>query len=189
MQTKPLLIGITGAFGSGKTTASSFFASKGFTEIPLSAFLEAEAKKRNNNTITRKMLQDIGNEWRESLGPGILAQKALNLAKEKKLQHVVVDGIRNLGEVDVLRKEESFILIAVVANRTVRFDRLKANPRRETLTWELFTKLDERDLGVGEKTSGLQGGMCIALADVFIVNNGSRKELEEKMVAVLQHYA
>ena len=57
------LIGITGAFGSGKTTAAQYLEDKGYTVVVLSKPLEEEAIKRKL-PMTRKTLQDIGNEWK-----------------------------------------------------------------------------------------------------------------------------
>lgn len=168
---KPFIIGITGAFGSGKSTASQFFASKGFTKIVLSSFLEKEAKKKGINNAARKILQDIGNQWRETFGKGILAKKAIALLQKDGVEKAVIDGIRNIGEIEVLRKKSRFVLLGIVADRIVRFKRLKNLKRREPLTFETFFQLDARDLGLGEKDTGLQVGMCIAFSDVFIDNN------------------
>lgn len=180
-------MGITGAFGSGKTTASSFFVENGFERITLSSFLEEELHRRSDAPITRKALQDLGNEWREQHGAGFLAQKALTHITDNNIEFAVIDGIRNLGELDVLRQQQYFSLISIVVNRVIRFERLKKNPRRETLTWDLFRELDYRDLGVGEKENGLQAGLCIALADVFVDNNGSPEMFTEKLRDVLMN--
>ena len=178
---KPFIIGITGAFGSGKSTAAVFFESKGFKKIILSSFLEEEAAKRGFKKITRKILQDIGNEWRKKYGAGILAKKAIALLKKEGVEKAVIDGIRNVGEIDELRKHHRFTLLAIIADRKVRFDRLVKLKRRETLTWELFTKLDRRDLGIGQKSTGLQVAACQALADVFIENNSGIEEFKNKL--------
>ena len=183
---KPLIIGITGAFGSGKSTASDLLVSKGFTKIILSLFLEEEANRRGIKKVTRKTLQDIGNEWRKKYGADILAKKALAFSKEKKFKKAVVDGIRNPKEIETFRKNGNFKLIAVVANRRTRFNRLRGLERREKLDWKLFDKLDDRDLGVGEARSGLQVALCIAMADIFIENNGSLEELERRIQKVVK---
>lgn len=175
---QPQIIGITGAFGSGKSTASSFFSKKGFSDITLSSFLEEEAHKRGASRVTRKLLQDIGNEWRTTYGNGVLAEKALEAVKDGI---IVIDGIRNVGEVEVLRKHGNFILLAIVSDRKKRFDRLHEWKRREELTWEIFERLDYRDLGIDEEEKGLQGAYCIALADVYIENNGTLEEFVEKL--------
>lgn len=177
---RPLIIGITGAFGSGKSTAADFFELRGFKRIVLSSFLEEEAIKRGVTKITRKILQDIGNEWREKYGTGILAKKARELLiKEEGL--AVIDGIRNAGEIDELHNNKNFILLAIIADLKVRFERLRKLKRREQLTWEIFAKLDRRDLGLGQKKTGLHVAECIALADFFIDNNRGRDEFYKKL--------
>lgn len=186
MNKQPLLLGITGAFGSGKSTASTFFATHGFTKIRLSQFLEEEISKEFAGTITRKMLQDKGNELREKHGAGVLAKRALDYIAEGKLERVVIDGLRNMEEVEVLCTNPNFLLLALVANRDVRLKRLQENPRREALDMQTFAKLDYRDLGVGEKNTGLQTGMCIALADVYVENNGNETELKKRLAPYLE---
>lgn len=183
MQDKSLIIGITGAFGSGKSTAADFFESKGFHKITLSYFLEQEAGKRGIRKKHRKILQDIGNEWREKFGRGILARKALEYFEKNNIKKAVIDGIRNIGEVEVFSKRK-FVLVAIVANREIRFERVKGKKGREKVTKEIFKKLDMRDLGIGEKTTGLQVAFCIAIADVFISNNRDKKYFEEKLRAL-----
>ena len=180
------IIGITGAFGSGKTTTANFFATRGFTKIILSSFLEEEAKKRTPEKITRKMLQDIGNEWREKYGKGVLASKTLGYIEKNNLTRVVIDGIRNIGEIEILRSSKNFILIGVIANRKTRFKRLQSFERREKLNWDLFQKLDYRDLGIGEKDTGLQVAYCLALADMFVENNERIQNLETKLDQIVK---
>lgn len=181
------IIGITGAFGSGKSTAAAFFELKGFKKIVLSKFLEEEAKRRGLN-VTRKILQDIGNEWRENRGVSILADKVIEEIAKQKLDKVVIDGIRNVAEIEKFRNSASFTLIAIVLGRKVRFNRLKKLRRREDLTWELFENLDNRDAGVGEKETGLQVDKCIDLVDYRIENRGSKEEFKNKLEAVFKKY-
>lgn len=182
MQAKTLIIGITGAFGSGKTTAAQYFKSKGFLKITLSFFLEKEVRRRGFKKITRQTLQDIGNEWREKYGRGILARKTLKYLKKIKVKKAVIDGIRNVGEIEEFRKRsENFILLAMVADRKIRFERLKKLKKRELLTPKIFEKLDMRDLGIGEKSAGLQVAYCMAVADVFLTNNQTKKEFIIKL--------
>lgn len=178
------IIGLTGAFGSGKSTAAAFFEKKGYTVIILSSYLEKEAKKRKL-PITRKVLQDIGNLWREERGVDILIKYALDESSKNK--KIVIDGIRNLGEVEALRKRGG-VLLAIVADREVRFGRLKSLKRREKLTPSLFTKLDLRDLGVNEKITGLQTAFCIAFADAYIDSNSSMSDFEIKLNKFLNEY-
>lgn len=181
MKNKHLIIGITGAFGSGKTTAADFLKNLGFTKISLVQFLEEELESRGEKRITRKLLQDLGNQLREKYGAGVLAQKALELINRKAMPKAVVEGFRNSLEIDEFRKQNNFKLIGIVVNRRIRFDRLKKLDRREKLNWELFNKLDNRDLGVGEGKRGLQVAICLALSDIFIENNRGLGELKNRI--------
>lgn len=182
LKQKPLIIGITGAFGSGKSTAADFLESLGFTKISLAHFLEEELMNRGEKKITRKLLQDLGNEWRGKYGSEILAKKALELIEKKGMQKVVVEGFRNKLEIDEFRGFRNFKLIGIVVNRRIRFERLKELDRREKLDWKLFNELDNRDLGIGETRDGLQTAICLALSDIFIENNYGLKELKNKVV-------
>lgn len=183
---KPLIIGITGAFGSGKSTAAEILETLGCTKISLVQFLEETLVSRGEKKITRKLLQDLGNEWREKYGGGILAKKALALINEKAIGKAVVEGFRNSLEVSEFRKQSNFRLIGIVVNRRIRFDRLKKLVRREKLNWELFNKLDNRDLGIGEGKNGLQVAICLALSDIFIENNRGLGEFRDKIQDALK---
>ncbi len=178
------IIGITGAFGSGKSTAADFFEGNGFKKIILSNFLEEEARKRGVEII-RKVLQDMGNEWREKQGASVLADKVIEQILKQKLEKVVIDGIRNVGEIKKLQNFGNFTLISIVSSRKNRFERLKKLKRREALIWELFEKLDSRDAGIGEKETGLHVDECIKLADISIENNGREEEYVEKLKNLL----
>lgn len=183
---KVKIIGITGTFGSGKSIAADFLATKGFTKIALSKFLEDALIYSGEKEITRKKLQDLGNSWREMHGAGVLGKKAVEHIDEKNLEKVVVEGIRNIKEIEELKKIGEVNLVALLVDRSIRFKRLTKLKRREKLTPELFEKLDLRDMGVGEKDTGLQVAICIAISDIFIENNKTEKELFEKLSSVLK---
>lgn len=176
------VVAITGAFGSGKSTAASFFETRGFKKITLSSFLEEELERKGQK-ITRKNLQDLGNAWRKEKGSGILAKKALEFIISSGIKKAVIDGIRNLGEVEEFKNKCKFILLGIVADREKRFERVKKLRNRETLTWDLFNKLDFRDLGIEEENvTGLQVAKCLAISDYFIDSNDEKnykKKLEE----------
>ena len=186
LENKPQIIGITGAFGSGKSTAAEILKNLEFTKISLAQFLEEELENREENKITRHLLQNLGNEWRERFGPEILAKKAIELIKRQKIEKAVVEGFRNKFEIEEFRKCSNFKLIGVVVNRRIRFERLKKLKRREKLNWKLFNKLDNRDLGIGEGKNGLQVAICLALSDIFIENNHGLSELKNKIQAAVK---
>lgn len=188
MSLKPTVIGITGPFGSGKTTAASFFETKGFRKITLSSFLE-EQLKLDSKKISRKNLQDLGNSWRDREGSGALAKKALEFVFQNNIEKAVIDGIRNLGEIDEFKKASKFTLLGVIADRNVRFERIKKLKNREELNRELFDQLDLRDLGITEDMeTGLQVAKCLAVSDYFI-NSNDENEYQQRLEEFLKKIA
>jgi len=186
---KHTLIGIAGAFGSGKSTAATILKSYGFQTVSLVEPLEEELTKRGEIPLIRTKLQDLGNEWRVQYGNAILMEKALEKVREQNWEKVVIEGYRNSSEIKRFRQEENTLLISLVVNRAIRFERLQQVKRREELTREVFDRLDDRDLGINEGQSGLQTAICIALADIFIENNGTVEQLTDKLKTMLTTYA
>src|SRR5262245_31389259 len=104
-----LVIGLTGPFGTGcSTVADELEQREGFSAIRLSRFLMEEWKRQNPDRENRRGdLQTLGDEIRrESNDPGILARKEIARLKNDTVNYgrIVFDGIRNVGEINVLRE-------------------------------------------------------------------------------------
>mgnify|MGYP001595278507 FL=1 len=176
------IIGIVGPFGSGKSTVAKYLEKKfGYEKITLSSFLRKEANNRGVKKMTRKLLQDIGNEFRVKMGPEVLAKLAIEEVKLRKIKKAIIDGIRNPAEIEFLRKQGNFILWGISANIKYRFQRLKKLKSKAVLSWEDFQKYDARDKGKGQKTTGLLTGKCFDMAERMIENNGTKKEFLEQI--------
>lgn len=178
------VIGLTGTIGSGKDVAREILEKK-FTivSVRLSDLLETNALKKKGIKITRVMQQNLGNELRQKYGSHILAKIALDLmGKNNEIK--IIDGIRNPGEVDFLKKQfgDDFKLIAIDAPQQVRFERVvKRNRASDPKTWEEFVAVDERDQGKDQPEYGQQVRKCIEMADVVIQNDDSMDEFQKKV--------
>ncbi|MEM5772679.1 MAG: AAA family ATPase [Candidatus Aenigmatarchaeota archaeon] len=179
------VIGITGTIGSGKEVVKEALA-RNFNcySVSLSSVIQAQMK----NKADRKTLQDMGNELRKKYGNFILAKLATDYLQRDK-EMIIVDGIRNPGEVDYLRKTfgNKFFLIGVDASRELRWERIKARGREgDPKTWEEFLAADERDQGKGEPLYGQRVRECLQMADFLIVNDGTQEEVNEKINLFLE---
>jgi dephospho-CoA kinase len=174
------VVGITGTIGSGKEVVKEALA-KNFNcySVSLSSVIQAQMKKKAD----RKSLQDMGNELRKKYGNFILAKLATDYMQRDK-EMIIVEGIRNPGEVDYLKKTfgNKFFLIAVDAPKELRWERIKARAREgDPKTWEEFLEVDERDQGVGEPLYGQRVRECIQMADFLLVNDGSLEEFQNRI--------
>ncbi len=183
-------VGVVGQIAVGKGILVDYLIKKlGFVSFSLSSILHEELKGKGIKGFTRKTLQDMGDELRKKEGDDILARKAIEILKTNGGRHVVIEGIRNPGEVEFLKKNPSFILIGVKANRELRFKRLlqRAKPW-DPKTWNDFVKVDRRDLGVGQKRSGQQVGKCLAYCDYVLTNNGSLEDFRRKVKELMKRF-
>jgi deoxycytidylate deaminase len=186
-----LVIGLTGAFGSGSTTAARHLRDeRGFEMITLSDCIRAEWKKRNSSKSksSRKMsekkpakepsrfdLQRLGDELRQKNKSGVLIERALETLKEKGVdpKYIVFDGIRNLGEIERLRDifGYKFSLIAVLSSNDDRWGRIgSAAYLDKGLTLSDFIQDDQRDSNE-EVAWGQQVQLCIDRADILVDNS------------------
>jgi deoxycytidylate deaminase len=163
------IIGITGPFGSGCTTAAHMLGTgePPFVVVKLSDVIRDIA---NDEELPRQALQDLGNQVRQEGGNEALVVRGLGalFVNGDAPVRVAIDGIRNLGEVRWLRRAlgERFALFAVTAETTERYNR-----RRDAAqSPEEFYELDRRDQGESEDY-GQQVSRCVDYADVLIPNN------------------
>jgi len=194
VKTARKFIGLTGTFASGKGTiieaVKKVYGNKA-ASFSTSDFVREETA-RKGLSLERHNLQAVANEMRAQRGFGVLAEMALERASQlpESMTLVLVDGIRNPGEVQALRKAlgESFRLWAVDAPIELRYQRIKARARagEHRLSFEEFKASEEKE----KKTSNTAAQSipaCMALADEKIENNGSLEELEKKVKALLKN--
>lgn len=114
-----VIIGLTGSFGSGCSTFSKILQNYGFQIISVSSFLKEEAARQGIDLSklprkeVRKILQDIGNKFREK-DLGLLIQKAIAAADTRK--DIVIESIKNPGEVRELKRSPNSYVIALDTN-------------------------------------------------------------------------
>jgi len=178
------IIGIVGPLACGKGVVADFLIqNEGYSSFSLSTLVHEEAKKRGFTTITRSLLQDIGNDMRKNEGQDVLARRAIKILHPTPSTlhpNIIIEGIRNPGEVEYLKSIPGFILIAVHADQRIRFTRVlsRAKPWDPT-NWELFLQVDQRDSGEKGIAVGQQVESCMNMADVHIENNGTVEEVQQ----------
>jgi dephospho-CoA kinase len=107
------IIGFTGAVGSGCTTAATHLRDiRKFHCVRLSDVLRAAWRRDHKRQPSRSELQRLGDNLRQAKHSGILTQKAFDSLKKtnhgKLPDSIVVDGIRNVGEVEHLRSRYGY---------------------------------------------------------------------------------
>jgi deoxycytidylate deaminase len=180
------IIALTGPFGSGSTTCAEILKDRlGYTIIRLSdAIRKVWTAENPKKTPARSDLQALGNRIRgDSANPGELARLAIEgLRVRPALDRIVIDGVRNIGEIETLRDGfgRGFFLFALECPASDRFGRLRSVYGQD-LT--LFSEDNERDRDQ-EDAFGQQVELCVDAADVLLTNDDSvtQRILRDKVV-------
>jgi len=183
-----LIIGLTGSLGSGCTALSTALEKEGFERISVSQPIKKRFRELHEGKDPtpesygpdwRAELQDIGNRGRRGDFADHDDRSADHSAywieaalKDSNIQpeqsDIVVDGIRNLGEVAWLRQKYSrFWLVAVYADYETRRKRLRDAGSYPDET--VFERDDRRDLGEGDPY-GQDVQKCVYEADYVFRN-------------------
>jgi dephospho-CoA kinase len=179
MKPEARLIGLTGTNGSGKGEAADFLKKKGYAYFSLSDVIR-DALRKEGKEDSRDNLIEKGNELRDKYGPDILAR----MVREKVEGKAVIDSIRNPSEVEYLRKEKEFILLAIDAPVELRYERVKKRGRQESVsTLEEFIKKEQEEMTDSEK--GQQLHSCMKMADIVIMNDGTLEDLHLKLEEIV----
>ncbi len=185
-----IYIGVVGQIACGKGKLVEYLIEKmGFTSFSLSSILHDELKEKGIKNYTRKDLQDLGDQLRKQSGDAVLAKLAIKKMNESGKTKFIIEGIRNPGEIEFLKKFPHFILLGVKAKRELRYKRLlqRAKPW-DPKEWNDFVTVDRRDLGVRQKKSGQQVGKCLAYCDYILTNNKDVWDFHRKVKRLISRF-
>jgi len=168
--------------GSGKSTIASTLKARGLEALNLGDGVRTEAKRRNIEP-TGDNLGKLMLELREKNGPGAVADLLTEPIQNSQSKVIVVDGVRSIAEIEVLKNVGSVKLLSIEATSDTRYKFLSSRGRSDDpITREKFEERDNRELGVGI-------GESIAIADETIVNsNITLDELTERAYKVIEKW-
>jgi len=181
-------VGLTGSIAAGKSLVKETLSRKFNCDyVSLSTLIMEETLKKKRLPVDKFNKQNLGNELRQKYGNDALIKTAWNFMQKNK-EILIIDGIRNPGEIEFLRKKlgRDAIIIAVDAPRDIRWERVqKRNKSTDPKSLEDFSKVDDRDQGVNEPEYGQQVRKCIEMADYVLVNDGSSEDFMKKCDEVI----
>ena len=162
---KRLIVCLTGMPGAGKSTVASFLKEKGFATVTMGDAVREEAKRQGLEP-TDANLGKLMLKLRQDLGQGAVAHLVLRkLKRDGSSGNVVIDGLRSIPEIEVLKKVGHVKLLAIHASQDTRFKHLVDRGRSDApASSDEFAGRDKRELSVGISEA-------IALADETISNN------------------
>ena len=173
--------------GAGKSTVANSLKEKGFLVITMGDIVREEARQQNLE-MTDENLGNLMLKLRNDLGPGAIAHLILKNVEKEIVDgdisaNIVIDGIRSIAEVEVLKTIGHVKLLAIHAATTTRFGHLKERARSDApVIRDNSIIREKRELAVGISEA-------IALADETLSNNNlTIEELKEKAFEIIQKW-
>lgn len=183
---KRLIVCLTGMPGAGKSSVASFLKEKGFSVVTMGDVIREEASRQGlepTDINLGKMMLKL----RQDLGPGAVGQIVLQkIAREEgsySNNAVVIDGIRSIAEVEILKKAGHVRLLAIHASQDTRLKHLRERGRADAPSdGDEFTGRDKRELSVGVSEA-------IALANEMISNNDlTLEQLKQRAYDIVKEW-
>ena len=91
---------------------------------------------------------------------------------------LIITGLRQLGQLQYLRKNTKSIFVAIETDAKIRYERMKQRGKfgeKET-TFEEFCRVEEMEESTVQRVSD-----CMKLADFVLENNGTLQEFDKKL--------
>ncbi|MFW9900582.1 MAG: AAA family ATPase [Candidatus Thorarchaeota archaeon] len=178
------VIAITGQPGSGKTTALDAIKDLGIV-VSMGDIIRNEAKKRNL-VPSGINIGKIAKQMRKEEGPTIIAEKCVELIKNKKEEVIFIDGVRSLSEINVFKRYWKFPIIAIIVDKEIRFNRLFERGRSDDpKTLEELIERDAREIKFGLEE-------VLNNADYVIKNNSTienlKQNLRQLVIEIIKNY-
>lgn len=172
------IIVIVGMPASGKDIVHKYAEVKKYHYISTGDIVRAEVKKRRLAANAENMAK-LSDELREKDGLG-LTKMALTAASDTKADMIFLEGMRSWPEIELIRNIAGCFVIAIIAPREIRRDRVRKRGRDDDSV-EHFTKRDWREINYGLAT-------CIALADEYVLNTGTPEETFCSIDKIIKKY-
>jgi dephospho-CoA kinase len=179
------IVAIVGLTGSGKSTAVEYFSEKGHPKVYFGGII-LQAMDAAGLEHTAENEQDFREDFRARNGKDAVALAIVEQIKRLSAagQHrIIADGLYTWTEYKILKKEfpAELTLVAAVTPRHLRYDRLAKRPIRP------LTAKQAHDRDIAE-IENLEKGGPIAIADHYVINDGTVQQMRDKLEAITQSF-
>jgi dCMP deaminase len=178
-----IVIGITGTLGAGKGTIVEILKEKGFVHYSARDFLVKEIEKLGLE-VNRDTMTLVANQRRKEEGADFIAKGLLSMAKQQD-KNCIIESIRNIKEIDYLKKNSEFILFSIDADIKTRYKRIKLRKSEtDKVDFKTFCENEQREMTSNDENKQ-NLSLCIQRADFAFDNNGSMEDLKKKVDDIL----
>ena len=179
------ILALVGMSGSGKSVTVDYLTDKGYPKVYFGGMIYKEMEKRGlARTPDGESEKKFREEIREKEGKDWVVRQVI--AETRDLiaagqRRIILDGVYSWTEYKALKKEfpTNLTFIAIVVDKKLRYERVAKRPDRPFDT----QAIRERDRS---EIENLEKGGPIAMADYYILNNGSVADMTTRLAEILK---
>jgi len=157
---------VVGMPASGKSIAREYARTEGYPYFSTGDIVRSEVESRGMIPVP-EVTAKVADELRGPERTGI-TRIALEKALEQKDRIVFLEGMRSWPEIELIRKHVEAIVVAFVAPRSLRRQRIVSRGRPDDSP-AAFDKREKREIAFG-------ASVPIALADAYVLNTKTMEE-------------
>ena len=177
------ILAFVGLTGSGKSTAVEHFTKKGYPKVYFGGVI-LDAMKEADIAITAENEARFREELRETHGKDVVVNRIVEQIQrlaDAGQHRIIADGLYTWTEYKILKRAfpGELTVAAVVAPRKLRYHRLSQRTVRPLTASEAYDR-DQSEI------EHLEKGGPIAIADHFIINDGSIECFDEQLDALAE---
>jgi len=169
---------IVGMPAAGKNIARTYAEKRDFPYFATGDFVREEVGRRGIERTPDNMAR-LSTELRGEDGMGV-TRLALASAMKTDAPVVMIEGMRSWPEIELIRKSAPAVVVAFVAPRALRRERIVSRGRSDDSAAG-FAERDGREISYGTAAP-------IALADEYILNTGTLEEALKAMDTIVRKY-
>ncbi|MBQ3293644.1 AAA family ATPase [Candidatus Saccharibacteria bacterium] len=179
------IIAVVGMSGSGKSVAVDYLTEKGYPKVYFGGMIYKEMERRGiERTKDGESEKKFREEIREKEGKDWVVRQVIAETKnliEAGQKRIVLDGVYSWTEYKILKQEfpGEVVFVAIVVPKKLRYKRVAERTERPFNRTEII----ERDRS---EIENLEKGGPIAMADWYIMNDGSVAEMHEQLKRILE---
>lgn len=179
------IVAIVGMSGSGKSVAVDYLTDRGVPKVYFGGMIYKEMERRGiERTEDGESEKHFREMIRETEGKDWVVKQVIDETHkliEAGQKRIVLDGVYSWTEYKILKHEfpGELTFIAIVVPKKMRYKRVAIRPERPFNTQEI----QERDRS---EVENLEKGGPIAMADYYVLNDGSIKDMHEDLAKILE---
>ncbi|MBG45529.1 MAG: dephospho-CoA kinase [Euryarchaeota archaeon] len=172
-----LVIAVSGLPAAGKGEFATILAATGIPVRSMGDMVRAEVRARGIPEAPH-VFGEVASDLRAEHGDDVLAHRLVSAVDELLASNsiVLIEGLRGTAERDVFEKHwgDSFKVVAIIASKQLRFERVQSRARSEDGDLSDLEKRDQRETGWGLDT-------IIEQAEISFSNEGELEHLQSEV--------